>query len=222
MTAGGTGTGPTTLLVIAKEPVPGRVKTRLTPPYSPEQAARLAEAALHDTLETVAALPVRRRVLVLSGQPGAWLPRDAGFEVVPQADGGLDERIAAAFAGCDGPALLVGMDTPQLRPGLLAPVLAPDGWDTCDAWFGPAADGGFWALGLAEPDPELVRGVPMSTARTGAEQRDRLLRAGLTVRDLPVLRDVDTGEDAALIAAVCARSRFAAAFAAAQREVSAR
>lgn len=212
--------GGTTLLVIAKEPVPGRVKTRLTPPYTPRQAARLAEAALADTLDLAARLPVRRRVLVLAGRPGAWLPD--GFEIVPQSDGGLDERIAAAFARCDGPALLIGMDTPQLTRELLWPALAPDAWDGCDAWYGPAADGGFWALGLAVPDPGLVRGVPMSTPDTGAHQRARLLEAGLVVRDLPVLRDVDTAQDAAEIAAECAAGggRFAQAFAELQPEAA--
>lgn len=142
-----------TLLVIAKEPRPGRVKTRLTPPFTPEEAAALAEASLADTLDAVARTPARRRVLVLDGEPGPWLP--AGVEVVPQCAGGLDERLAAAFAGCDGPALLIGMDTPQVTPELLTVDFAG-----CDAWFGPAADGGFWALGLADPDPELLRGCP--------------------------------------------------------------
>ncbi len=63
-------TGPATLLVIAKEPVPGRVKTRLTPPYTPMEAAAIAEAALADTLHTVLKTPARRRVLVLDGAPG--------------------------------------------------------------------------------------------------------------------------------------------------------
>ncbi|MFE1176885.1 DUF2064 domain-containing protein [Streptomyces sp. NPDC058773] len=189
-----------TLLVIAKEPVPGRVKTRLTPPYTPREAAALAEAALADTLHTVLRAPVRRRVLVLDGVPGSWLP--SGFDVVPQGAGGLDERIAAAFGHCDrGPALLVGMDTPQLTTDLLARV----GRDGSDAWFGPAADGGFWALGFADPAraAALVRGVPMSTDRTGAIQRRRLAEAGLSVSDLPVLRDVDTAADAAEVAACC-------------------
>lgn len=141
------------LLVIAKEPRPGRVKTRLTPPFTSEEAAALAEASLADTLDAVARTPARRRVLVLDGEPGPWLP--AGVEVVPQCAGGLDERLAAAFAGCDGPALLIGMDTPQVTPELLTVDFAD-----CDAWFGPAADGGFWALGLADPDPELLRGCP--------------------------------------------------------------
>lgn len=200
--------GTTTLLVIAKEPLPGRVKTRLTPPYTPKEAAELAAAALADTLDTVLAAPARRRVLVLDGRPGPWLP--AGIEVVPQCAGGLDERLAAAFAGCAGPALLVGMDTPQITPGLLAPALGPDAWQDCDAWFGPAVDGGFWALGLADPDPELLRGVPMSRPDTGALQRARLTGAGLKVRDLPPLRDVDTADDAGKVAAAAPESRFAA------------
>lgn len=202
-------TGATTLLVIAKEPVPGRVKTRLTPPFTPQQAAALAEAALTDTLHALLHVPARRRVLVLDGCPGPWLPN--GFETVAQGGGGLDERLAAAFAAhADGPALLVGMDTPQLTERHLASALEPDGWRGCDAWFGPAADGGFWALGLAAPDPALLRGVPMSTARTGAVLRRRLTDAGLRVRDLPLLRDVDTAADAAEVAALAPGTRFAA------------
>ncbi|MET9565833.1 TIGR04282 family arsenosugar biosynthesis glycosyltransferase [Streptomyces tauricus] len=192
----------TTLLVIAKEPRPGRVKTRLTPPFTPEEAAALAEAALTDTLRAVAAAPARRRVLVLDGRPGPWLP--PGFDVVPQCAGGLDERLAAAFTGCDGPALLIGMDTPQVTPGLLT--VDFDGYDAC---FGPAEDGGFWALGLVEPDPELLRGVPMSTPGTGAVQRARLVAAGLRVRDLPRLRDVDTSADTEAVAALAPHGRFA-------------
>ncbi|MFF7733222.1 DUF2064 domain-containing protein [Streptomyces sp. NPDC007984] len=193
----------TTLLVIAKEPRPGRVKTRLTPPFTPVQAAELARAALTDTLHAVAATPATRRVLVLDGAPGPWLP--PGFDVVPQCAGGLDERLAHAFAGCTGPALLIGMDTPQVTPDLLTL-----DFTDCDAWFGPARDGGFWALGLACPDPALLRGVPMSTLVTGAAQRERLVAAGLRVRELPMLRDVDTAADAHAVAALAPRGRFAA------------
>ncbi|MFF2601082.1 DUF2064 domain-containing protein [Streptomyces californicus] len=201
--------GSTELLVIAKEPVAGRVKTRLCPPFSPAEAAELAAASLADTLETLLALPARRRVLVLDGRPGDWVP--PGFEVVPQSGGGLDERLAAAFGGCTGPALLVGMDTPQIGATHLAPALAPDAWDGCGAWFGPAEDGGFWALGLAEPDPALLLGVPMSVPETGAVQRRRLVEAGLAVRELPVLVDVDTAADARRVASAAPGGRFAAA-----------
>ncbi|MGW5325354.1 TIGR04282 family arsenosugar biosynthesis glycosyltransferase [Streptomyces sp. NPDC004014] len=193
----------TVLLVIAKEPLPGRVKTRLTPPFSPAQAAALAEAALADTLRAVARAPAGRRLLVLDGRPGPWLP--PGFDVVPQCAGGLDERLADAFAHCSGPALLIGMDTPQVTPALLTV-----DFSDCDACFGPAEDGGFWALGLARPEPALLRGVPMSTPVTGAVQRERLVSAGLRVRDLPRLRDVDTAADARAVAALAPHGAFAA------------
>ncbi|MFJ1585788.1 DUF2064 domain-containing protein [Streptomyces sp. NPDC088197] len=201
----------TTLLVIAKAPVAGRVKTRLTPYCTAAEAAVLAEAALRDTLAAGLELHVSRRVLVLDGAPGPWLPD--GYEVAPQTGGGLDERLAGAFALCTGPALLVGMDTPQLTAVLLESALRPDAWDTRDAVFGPAADGGFWALGLAEPArPDLLLGVPMSTPHTGAVQRARLTSAGLRVHDLPLLRDVDTPSDAADVAALAPATHFAAAW----------
>ncbi|MGC4997063.1 MULTISPECIES: TIGR04282 family arsenosugar biosynthesis glycosyltransferase [unclassified Streptomyces] len=197
----------TTLLVIAKEPRPGRVKTRLTPPFSPAQAAALAEAALADTLRAVAATPARRRVLVLEGRPGPWLPD--GFEVVPQCAGGLDERLADAFARCTGPTLLIGMDTPQITPALLTVDFSGR-----DAVLGPAEDGGFWAIGMARPEPELLRGVPMSVPETGTVQRERLAAAGLRVGDLPRLRDVDTVADARAVAALAPDTAFAARLAA--------
>jgi glycosyltransferase A (GT-A) superfamily protein (DUF2064 family) len=202
-----------TVLVMAKEPIPGRVKTRLTPPFAPEQAAEIAAAALADTLTAVGALArlpgvgTVRPVLVLDGAPGPWLP--APIDVVAQAAGPFDARLAAAFDGADGPTLLIGMDTPQVTPALLA--------DACrrltdaDAVFGPAADGGWWALGLRRPDGRLLRGVVTSRPDTGARQRDRLADAGLRVADLPVLRDVDTAPDADEVARLAPGGRFAAA-----------
>ncbi|MFF5933604.1 DUF2064 domain-containing protein [Streptomyces sp. NPDC012508] len=193
-----------TLLVIAKAPVAGRVKTRLTPHFTPQQAADLARAALEDTLAAVLATPAGHRVLVLDGRPGSWVPE--GIEVVPQTAGGLDVRLAAAFSHADGPTLLIGMDTPQVTPDLLAQGLD---FSETDAWFGPADDGGFWALGLAEPDPALLLGVPMSVAHTGRKQRRRLTASGRAVRDLPELCDVDTPADAAQVAAAIPGTRFA-------------
>lgn len=204
-----------TYLVIAKAPVPGRSKTRLTPPCTPEQAAALAEAALEDTLAAVAAAPAGRRVVVLDGAPGAWLPD--GFEVVPQRGDGLDERLAAAFqdAAADGTggAVLVGMDTPQVAPGDLV-----DAWSALhapgtDAVLGHAPDGGYWAVGLRVQDPALFVGLPMSTAHTGRDQEARLRARGLAVGLLPELRDVDLIDDARAVAALAPGSRFAQALA---------
>ena len=205
---------PAQVLVIAKEPIPGRVKTRLTPPFTPADAAALATAALADTLAAVSATPVAQAVLALDGAPGDWLP--PGFRVFPQRGGGLDERLAAAFADAHAtlpaPMVLVGMDTPQVTPGLLAEAAVALASGEADAVFGPAADGGFWLLGLCRPDRSLLAGVPMSRADTGRQQLDRLTSAGLRVAMLPELTDVDTFREAELVAGAIPGSRFAAAF----------
>ena len=213
------------LVVIAKAPVPGRVKTRLTPPFTPHEAARLAEAALTDTLEAAARTPFARRVLALAGASAAlrgrggagtaraaWLP--PGFEVTGQRGDGLDERIAAAlddaYARLAVSVVLIGMDTPQVTPRLLESVARPLATGEADAVFGPARDGGFWVLGLRRPDPGLVLGVPMSQADTGRRQLARLLRANLRVRVAPELVNVDTVSDAHEVASQAPGSRFAA------------
>lgn len=202
---------PQVVVVLAKEPVPGKVKTRLIGRLTAAEAAALAQAALADTLDAVGALPGVRPVLALDGRPGSWVPQ--GFTVVPQAAGGLDRRIAAAFddvlgpEGQQGPALLVGMDTPQLGPLLSSVDFAEH-----DAVLGLADDGGYWAVGLRRPDPALFHGVPMSEAVTGQAQLDRLRGAGLRVRLLPPLRDVDTVADAAAVARAAPGTRFARAW----------
>ena len=204
-------TSPVNLIVIAKEPVARRVKTRLCPPCTPEQAADLAAAALHDTLTAVAHTPAPRRVVVLDGNAGSWLP--SGFDVVPQCGGGLDERLAHAFSAVGGPALLVGMDTPQVTPALLdeasrALMRRPEG-----SVLGLSVDGGWWAVGLRRADPLAFLGVPMSTPETGARQRARLCARGSIPSLLSELRDVDTYADARIVAGDLPGSRFATTFA---------
>jgi rSAM/selenodomain-associated transferase 1 len=199
-----------TLAVIAKAPVAGRSKTRLCPPCSPQEAAELATAALRDTLAAVLAVEgVARRVLVLDGAPGPWLP--AGFEIVAQRGDGLAARLAAAFDDLGGPTFLVGMDTPQLTPGLLSDGLRA--LDDADASLGPAPDGGYWGIGLNTPDPAVFASVPMSVESTGAVQRERLRALGLQTAILPLLRDVDLIADARAVAALAPQTRFAAALA---------
>jgi glycosyltransferase A (GT-A) superfamily protein (DUF2064 family) len=199
----------TTLILIAKETVPGRVKTRLHPPLSLEQAAELAAASIQDTLAAVRDLPFDRRVLLFDGH---GLPEGVdGWDVVQQSAGDLDERIATGLDACDGPVLLIGMDTPQLVAADLVPFFDRQG--EIDAWFGPATDGGFWALGLAEPRGDLVRGVPMSRDDTGVLQLCRLHAAGLRVALMRPLTDVDTIDDAMAAAEAAPDSGFAAALA---------
>ena len=197
------------LLVITKAPVPGRSKTRLTPPCTPEQAAQIAAAAVGDTLDTVRGTPVQRRVVALDGAPGEL--DLSGCVVVPQVEGDLGTRLAHAFAdamaGPDGdlPTLLIGMDTPQVTPELLTGCLAQlvaAGPGT--AVLGVAPDGGWWALGLHAAAAALVLpAVPMSREDTAVRTRAALEQAGLTVLDLPELTDIDHFPDAVSVAAEC-------------------
>lgn len=192
---------------MAKAPVAGRSKTRLCPPCTPQEAAALAEAALADTLATVASTPDVRPIAVLDGAQGAWLPK--GVEVIGQRGDGLARRIAAAFEDAGGPAFLIGMDTPQVSVAMLEAALARLDRPGVDAVLGEAEDGGWWGVGVRVPDRRLFEGVPMSTPRTGAEQRQRLADRGLSCAPLPTLRDVDRFADAVAVAGMIPGSRFA-------------
>ena len=203
------------LLVIAKAPIPGRVKTRLCPPCTPEQAAAIATAALADTLAAAAAFPAVRRTLVLDPGPAgaSAFPVPAGWRVVLQHGSGLGERLANAFADTaivGVTTLLIGMDTPQVTASLLAEVAA--GAETSDAVLAPAQDGGWWALALQQPvHARVLTGVAMSTAATCADTLTALSRLGLAVAIGPILGDVDTADDAIDVATACPDGAFAAA-----------
>lgn len=197
----------TAVIVLSKAPVAGRSKTRLCPPCTPDEAARLAEAALVDTLDAVAACSAPRTVLALEGEPGSWMRPD--FEVVTQRGNGLAGRLAAAFADVGGPALLVGMDTPQATPELLDTAIAR--LADHDAVLGEAPDGGYWAIGLRRPRANVFSGIPMSTEITSLRQRERLDALGLVHAALPPLRDVDRFADALAVAGAAPSTRFAAA-----------
>jgi rSAM/selenodomain-associated transferase 1 len=194
---------PAALLVIAKEPLPGCAKTRLTPPCSPEQAAKLAKASLLDTLDVVARTPAARRVLVFAGDGHAWRP--PGFELIQQRGKELGERLAAAFEDIASPALLVGMDTPQLTPPILLEAINALAKPHVDAVLGPALDGGYWSVGFNKPAPGAFAGVPMSSSETLDAQRVRLGELGLRVHEQPALRAV---------AGAAPHTRFARALAA--------
>jgi rSAM/selenodomain-associated transferase 1 len=200
------------LLLLAKAPVPGRVKTRLCPPWTPAQAAELAAAAIADTVEVLAATPAVARTLVADGP----LPAPPGWARVEQRGAGLGERLAAAYADTARPGVatvLVGMDTPQLRVADLAAAAAA--LAGADAVLGPAEDGGWWSLALRDPaDAAVLPSVPMSTSDTFARTRAALAARGLRVATTATLRDVDTDPDAHAAAAARPGSRFARTLAA--------
>ncbi|SCL32422.1 hypothetical protein GA0070624_4472 [Micromonospora rhizosphaerae] len=213
------------LLVVAKAPAPGQVKTRLCPPATADQAAEIAAAALLDTLDAVAATPGVTPVLAVGGDLGRAARRAdllralRGWPILDQRGATFADRLVAAHADVadrfpGSPVLQIGMDTPQLRAPMLDRAvrrLAGTGL----AVLGPAADGGWWALGLRDPrQAEALLGVPMSRGDTGLRTRRALRASGLRVASLPMLSDVDTMADAVAVAAIAPHGRFAAAVAA--------
>lgn len=204
---------PVQLLIMAKAPVAGSAKTRLCPPLDPVEAALVARAALVDTLDAAVAAGMERVVLVLEGEPGDWLSH--GIDVQPQCAGDLSVRletaVGEAWSGSCLPVLVIGMDTPQVTAMQLRDAAACLLSTETDAVLGPAADGGFWMIGLRTPVEGVFAGVPMSVPDTGHEQRARLDALGLRTRTLGVLRDVDEYADAVEVARLVPDSHFAQA-----------
>jgi uncharacterized protein len=214
---------PAAVIVLAKAPEPGRVKTRLCPPASPAEAADLAAASLLDTIDAVVGVPGVEPVVALTGRLAGAVRRAEltaalrGCRVLPQRGDDLGQRIAAAHADtavllAGRPTLQVGMDTPQAGTVLLAACLDRLRAPGTDAVLGLATDGGWWALGLRDPRAaRLVAGVPTSRGDTGERTLLALRDGGLRVGLLPELTDVDTAADALTVAEAAPAGRFAAA-----------
>jgi glycosyltransferase A (GT-A) superfamily protein (DUF2064 family) len=148
---------------------------------------------------------------VLDGEPGDWLPE--GMETVRQSGGGLGDRLEEAFAGVDGPALLLGMDTPQVSVSLLEQGLEKLDRPDADGVIGLCFDGGYWAIGFDGRRTGVFEGVPMSVETTGQAQLARMRELGMKVETLPMLEDVDYFDDALKVAREAPRGRFAATLA---------
>lgn len=220
------------LLLVAKAPVPGFAKTRLCPPATPEQAAGIAAAALLDTLDAASDIESAAVVVAMTGDLGA---ATRGVEigealsrttVTAQHGWDFSTRLANAHADAAArhpglPVLQIGMDTPQVTADLLAAAIEPVLSGRRDSVLGPAEDGGWWALGLAEPwHAHALAGVPMSRDDTGERTLRALIAAGLEPGALPELSDVDTMVDARRVAAEHPDGRFARAVAAVPEAVT--
>lgn len=190
----------TPVIVFAKAPVPGTVKTRLVPALGAEAAAALAQRMLHHTLAQAVAAglgPVE-----LCAAPDATHPalRDAaaafGVALAAQGDGDLGARMQRALArhlAMHAGALLIGTDAPALDAGVLRD--AARALATHDAVFVPALDGGYALVGLRRADARCFDGMRWSHARVMADTRDRLRAAGLRWAELPPLADIDEPAD---------------------------
>ncbi len=217
------------LLVLAKAPVPGAVKTRLARTEGPERAARLAAAALLDTVETCTAVfgPERCYLAVAGriddGVDAAQIrSATAGWTVLPQHGRRFGARIARAHddvrSRAGGPVVQVGMDTPQAGAadlaGVAARVVTGSGRPgPALPLLGLARDGGWWVLAsIRGSDLAGLDRVTMSTPSTGRVTRALLVRNAGGVLDGPVLGDVDTELDAELAARSAPGGRFARAW----------
>jgi len=214
------------VLVVAKAPVPGEAKTRLGEQLGAVAAADLAAASLLDTLDACEAFaPARARLIALTGdlrsaQRGAEITRRLrSWTVVDQAGATFAERLvrahrdAATLLGDEVAVVQIGMDTPQLRACDLASLAdaVDDFSDTCcDAALGPAADGGWWGLSTRKSGyvDQLVD-VPMSRPDTCRETLRALVATGATVGFVHELVDVDSLDDAIVVAAYSQQTRFA-------------
>lgn len=189
------------VLVMAKVPARGRVKTRLCPPLSPDEAAELAGCFLQDTLRSAA--EAGGALIVAHHPPGGlasarrhappgvhWLLQ-RGVDLGERQEQAVAEAAEAGFA----PVVLIGTDSPTLPPDRLTAALTLLETGAADAVLGPAADGGYYLLGLRKPAPGLLDGVPWGTEEVCRRVEDRIATRGLRPAHLPPWHDVDTPED---------------------------
>ena len=197
------------ILLFAKYPIPGEVKTRLIPALGAQRAARLHRRLTEASLDTARAtgMPV---VVCAAGAPlrrfCAWLGNEPRF--ARQTDGDLGRRMEHAFASAfrrgASRALAIGADVPALTPELLGAAAA--GLDHADVVLGPAFDGGYYLIGMRRLHPALFRGVPWGSEEVLSRTRQSIAAMGLKSLELPVLSDVDRPED---LKPLCNDPRFA-------------
>jgi rSAM/selenodomain-associated transferase 1 len=196
--------GQIALAAMAKVPIAGAVKTRLSPPLTPEQAAELARCFLVDRVEQLGELAASDRHV-------AFTPRErepelrgllpSGVRLVPQVgtdlgarmDRLLSDLLAEGYAG----AIAVGTDTPTLPTAYLGQACEALRSSAADMVLGPSRDGGYYLIGLSAPAPELFVNVPWSTAGVCAETLRRARVSGRRISVLPSWVDVDRVEDLA-------------------------
>ncbi|MCR4348215.1 MAG: TIGR04282 family arsenosugar biosynthesis glycosyltransferase [Sulfuricaulis sp.] len=194
-----------TLIIFARQPVPGETKTRLQPDYSPEKSAEIAAFMIRATVElAVSAWPGD---VMLYAWPGVAHPlfQDIANEfkigLAPQVEGDLGAKMLDALRAVmkpRGSAAIMGCDVPQC------------GWDVLDQandWLargksvlGPTEDGGYYFIGLQEARPELFADIPWGSGRVLEMTLSRADKLGLEFELLPKLRDIDTANDLWFIA----------------------
>lgn len=187
---------PVRICLFAKPPLPGDVKTRLAPFIGAEGAARLAEAFLLDTCDTLSAIADAELILATTAPFPDTFPLPPGMPQWLQGQGDLgarQESILARGLRDRHRVIAIGADLPGLPRGYVEE--AARLLHTHDAVLGPTRDGGYYLLGLTRHVPGLLDGLPWSVASTFAATRSRLESLGYDVAFLPEWWDVDDGED---------------------------
>ncbi len=181
-----------TLVIFARWPEPGQVKTRLAQEYGDAGAATIYRSLLDHTLDVARRndLPVELRV---TGAPCARFEAEfgKGITLADQGDGDLGARLARV----ESPALVIGSDLPGLTPDLLLD--AAKAFDDHEIVIGPARDGGYWLIGFRQACPWLFPDMPWSTPEVLPETLARCAARGITPAMLPELTDVDEPQDLA-------------------------
>jgi rSAM/selenodomain-associated transferase 1 len=190
---------PDTLLVVAKQPAPGQTKTRLCPPLNPIQAAYLYDCFLRDTLDTMRKVPGVQCVI-------GFLPENAqdyfnqlapDMGLVCQSGTSLGERLdnllTEALASGSQRVVVMDSDSPTLPVGYISQAF--EQLADADVVLGPTRDGGYYLIGLKQPQPHLLRQVQMSTPHVLSDTLALAEATGLTVALLPTWYDVDTIAD---------------------------
>lgn len=190
------------LMLLTRFPEPGRTKTRLIPHLGPAGAAalqrRMTEYVLAQVQSAAQELPLAVEVHFAGGSQGqmqAWLGDAVGYH--PQAEGGLGDRLIAAFSqsfalGRPG-AIAIGSDCPALTPDHLVAALAA--LHRVDVVLGPATDGGYYLIGLRQLEPALFKAIAWGTDQVLAQTLAAATAQGLTVELLAPLTDIDRPED---------------------------
>jgi rSAM/selenodomain-associated transferase 1 len=190
------------LLIFAKAPAAGRVKTRLVPPLTYRQAADLYRCMLLDTLAATEKLHNVSRFIFLAGDHADMegfrlLAPDA--QLLLQEGDDLGERLANAFgamfdAGFRS-ACVIGTDMPHMPAERIGEAFSLLGSSGVDAVFGPSDDGGYYLLAMNGMHHQLFADVPWSSGQTLAASLARAAAAGLGTSLLPGCFDLDTIED---------------------------
>jgi rSAM/selenodomain-associated transferase 1 len=185
------------VLIFARTPELGKVKTRLATDLGDAAALDIYHRLLAHTCDTVTRSGFPGRVHLAGPMPETDLWADAGFRRVPQADGDLGARMSAAFAQAfaDGvrSVVIIGTDCPGLRAEHLH--LAMQALQTHEAVVGPADDGGYWLLGLSSPVRAIFENKAWSTDTVLRDTLADFKALGMSVARLETLRDVDTAAD---------------------------